>query len=134
MYDGGDVFGDVAVGGGEIPAVLPDDAFDGARLPQLIELHAAHARIPEAAGRVPERELHHPIGADVGKRIDQHAVDDAEHGAGGADAEGEREDRRDREARPAAQLARRVAKVAEDRIHDRLGRGNSNDGWLAIVR
>ena len=35
---GDDVFGDIAVGGGEIPAVLPDDAFDGARLPQLIEL------------------------------------------------------------------------------------------------
>ena len=51
---------------------------------------------------VPERELHHPIGADVGKGIDQDAVDDAEHGARRADAEGQREDRGERETRAAA--------------------------------
>ena len=127
---GDDVFRDIAVGGREVPAVLADDAFDRARLPQLIELRAAHPRIPEAAGRVPERELHHPLGADVGKRIDQHAVDDAEDGARGADPEGEREDRREREARPAAELARGVAKISDDRVHAMAWTGIS-DRWLA---
>ena len=43
MYDGDDVLGDVAVGGREVPAVLGDDALDGAGLTQLLELGAAHA-------------------------------------------------------------------------------------------
>ena len=49
-----DIFGDVAVGRREVPAVLADDALDRPCLSQLIELRAAHARIAEAAGLVPE--------------------------------------------------------------------------------
>ena len=87
MYGGDDVFRNVAVGGGEVPAVLGDDALEGARLPQLLELGAAQARAPHPARLVPERELHHPLGVDVGEWIEQDAVDDAEHRARGPDAQ-----------------------------------------------
>ena len=43
---GDDVFRNVAVGGGEVPAVLGDDALERARLPQLLQLGAAQARHP----------------------------------------------------------------------------------------
>ena len=50
----------------------------------------------------------------VRQRPQQHAVHDAEHGGGGADAEGEREDGHDRERGSAPQGARRVAEVAKE--------------------
>jgi hypothetical protein len=80
-----DILGDITVGRGEVPPVLPDDALDGPRLAQLLELGAGHAGIAEAAGGVLQRQLHHAFSADVRKRIDQNAVDDAEHRARGAD-------------------------------------------------
>ena len=76
-----------------------------------------HPRIPETAGIVPERELHHPIGAHVGEGIDQDAVDDAEDGARGAYPEGQREDRGEREPWAAAQFPRRITKIGDDRAH-----------------
>src|SRR5690606_5285483 len=63
------------------------------------------------------RELHHPLRADVGKRIQQHAVDDAEDDARRGNAQGERGDRRQREGRAPANLAERVADVRQDRGH-----------------
>ena len=94
-----------------------DDALDGPCLSKLLQLGTAHARVPEAAGGVPEGDLHHAIGAHVGEGIDQDAVDDAEDRARGADPEGQREDRGEREARAAAQFPRRIAKIGDERAH-----------------
>ena len=94
-----------------------DDALDRPCLSKLIHLRAGHAWIPEAAGVVPERELHHPIGADVGKGIDQDAIDDAEDRAGGADPERQREDGGQGKPGPPAQFTRRVATIADQGGH-----------------
>ena len=110
-----DVLGDIAVGRRQVPAVFGHDALDRSRLSQLIQLRAAQARVAEAAGAVLQGELHHPIGADVRKRIDQDAVDDAEHRARGANPEREREDGGQRESWTTAQLARRIAEIGDDR-------------------
>jgi hypothetical protein len=69
------------------------------------------------------------IGACVGKRIDQDAVDDAEDGARRADAEGQREDGGEREARAAAEFTRGIAKIGDDGAHVRLGRVLPLEGW-----
>ena len=113
----GDVLGDIAISGRQVPSVFADDALDGSGLSKLVQLRARHARISETAGIVSEGELHHSIGAHVGEGIDQDAVHDAEHSAGGADAEGEGEDGGEREAWAAAQFPRRVSKVGDDRTH-----------------
>ena len=56
---------------------------------------------------------HERVGLRVGERTQQHAVDDAEDRAAGADAERQRQDGDDREARSPRQLAQRVAGVAQ---------------------
>ena len=53
-------------------------------------------------------------GFGYGERSKQHAVDDAEDGAAGADAERQREDGHDGEARRPGELTDRVAHVAQD--------------------
>ena len=112
-----DVLGDIAVGGRQVPAILCDDALDRPCLSKLLDLGAAEPWIPESAGVVPERQLHHAIGADVGKGIDQDAIDDAEDRAGGADPERQREDGRQGKPGPAAQFTRRVAAIADQCGH-----------------
>ena len=59
-----------------------------------------------------------PVGVAVRQGAEQHAVDDAEDRAVGADAQRERERRDEREARRLAQGAEGVAQVGE---HGRRG-------------
>ena len=109
-----DVFGQIAICGGEVPSVFRDDAFDGPSLSKLFQLGAADSRIPETAGAVLERELHHALGAHIGKRVDQDAIDHAEYRGRGADAECQREDRSERKPGATLQFARGVAQVDEE--------------------
>jgi hypothetical protein len=53
----------------------------------------------------------------VGERLEEDAVDDAEEGSGGSDAEGEGEDGGEGEAGGLAELAEAVADVREERVH-----------------
>lgn len=47
----------------------------------------------------------------IGKRVDEHAISDAEDSCGGANAEREREHARNRETAIPAQLTKGIAKV-----------------------
>ena len=76
-----------------------------------VELFGVHPRIAVLAGLVHEGDLHHAVGAGVGKWVDEDGVDDAEDGAGGADAEGEGEDRGKGESRTPPQFAGGVAQI-----------------------
>jgi hypothetical protein len=115
-----DIFGDVAIGRREVPSIFADDTLDRTSLSKLLELGAGHPGVAKAAGSVSEGDLHHSVGADIGERIDQDAVDDAEDRAGRANAQRQREDRRQRESRTTAQFARRIPEIADDRVHYRL--------------
>ena len=58
------------------------------------------------------------LGIGVGKRAQQHAVDDAEDGGVGADAERESEYGDDGESRRFSQHSQRVAKIAEEILEE----------------
>ena len=92
------VFGNVPIGRREVPPVFGNDAFDGARLSELLDLRAAHPGTAQPPRGVPERDLRDPFGTDIRERIDQHAIHDAEHGARGADPERKGDDGGEREA------------------------------------
>ena len=62
----------------------------------------------------------HAFGVGIGKRVEQHVLDDAEDGGGGADAESERDDGEKRERRLIAKSAQAVLEVAEERNHEEL--------------
>ena len=66
--DGHDILGKVAVSGGEVPAILADDALDGRGLPELLDARRS-ARIPVVAGLVLEGDLHHPLRATYGNGL-----------------------------------------------------------------
>ena len=112
-----DVFGDVAVGGGEVPVVHADDAFDGFGLAELLDLRAVEAGVAGVAVFIEETDLHHAVGARVGEWVDEDGVNDGEDGACGADAEGERENGGQDEAGALAEFARGVLEVGEERLH-----------------
>lgn len=84
---------------------------------QDFELRTVEASEVVVASLVLEARLHEAIGAGVGEGVDEDGIDDAEDGARGCDAEGEREDRSDRKARALTELASGVAKVGAKRIH-----------------
>jgi hypothetical protein len=56
----------------------------------------------------------------VGEGLEEDAVDDAEKGGGGSDAEGEGEDGGEGEAGGLAELAKAVAQVLQDGMHRHL--------------
>jgi hypothetical protein len=70
-------------------------------------------------------EDHELVRVAIGQRPQQHAVDDAEDGAVGADAERQRQHRRQRHAGGAAQHARGEAHVFEQRLHHAAERFSS---------
>src|SRR6185369_1670326 len=109
-----DVFGDVTVGGGEIPAVHGDDALDGLGFAELLQLRTVYARETIVAGLVFQAKFYQTIVAWVRERIDQHSVDDAKDGAGGADAEGERKNSGEGKAGAFAKFAGGEAEVGEE--------------------
>jgi hypothetical protein len=118
--DGPYVFGKVAVGGGEIPVVLGDDAFDGLGLADLVELWTVEAGVAIIAGFIFQAGFHDAVGAGVGEWIDKNSVDDAEYSACGADSQGEGEDGGQGEARVFAELASGEAEVGEEGWHGHL--------------
>src|SRR5439155_1672768 len=64
-----DILGKVAVGGGEIPAVLRDHALDGRNLAKPLDLQAGHPGITVVPSLVLARDLHYALGSDIRKRI-----------------------------------------------------------------
>ena len=61
--------------------------------------------------------MDHAVVVFVGVGIEQDAVDNAEDGGGGADAEHEREHRGDDEAGRFAELAEGEAEILHERVH-----------------
>ena len=56
---------------------------------------------------------------DVGRRLEEQAIDNAEHRRVGADAERQRDDRGDGQPRAPCERAQRVAQVGEQGVHAR---------------
>src|SRR5262249_27293157 len=61
-----DIFGEIAVGGGEVPSVEPGYAFDRLGLPNLFDLRTSEPGIAVVAGRVEQTGLHDALGAGIG--------------------------------------------------------------------
>src|SRR5216683_7907665 len=114
------IFGEIAIGGGEIPPVHGGDIFERLGLAKLINLRAVQARVPVTAGFIHQPNLHNALGPGVRKWIDEDGVDDAEDGAGGAYAESEGEDGGQREAGALAEFAEGVAEIGEQGLHEHL--------------
>ena len=87
----GDVFGEVAVRGGEVPLIHGDDVFQRFCVPELEDLSAIEAAPALFAAFIDGAEGHHAVGVAVREGVDEDSVDDAEDGAGGADPQGEGE-------------------------------------------
>ena len=65
---------------------------DSRSLAKPLDLRSVQPGIPEIAGLVLERELHHAFCADIGKWIDQYRIHNAENRAGSADTERKRKE------------------------------------------
>src|SRR6266851_3870833 len=127
------IFGEIAIGGGEIPPVHGGDVFERLGLAKLINLRAVQARILVTAGFIHQPNLHNAVGPGVRKGVDEDGVNDAEDGARGAYAESEREDGGQGEAGALAEFAEGVAEVGEQRLHKHLARRScwpSIDTWF----
>ena len=74
----------------------------------------AKARRRRAARRRHLRQLHEPIGVRVGQRPEQHAIDNAEHGSVGADAERDRQDGHRGEAGRPPERAQGVSDLVDE--------------------
>src|SRR5260370_22634377 len=114
------IFGEIAIGGGEIPPVHGGDVFERLGLAKLINLRAVQARIPVTAGFIHQPNLYNAVGPGVRKWVDEDSVDDAEDGAGGANAECQGEDGGQREAGALAEVAEGVAEIGEQEWHEHL--------------
>ena len=84
---GPDIFGEIAVGGGEIPVVHAGDALDGLGLAELFQLGTVEPGVAIVAGCVEHAGFHEAIGAGVREGIDQNGVNDTEDGTCGGNAE-----------------------------------------------
>jgi hypothetical protein len=103
--DGRDILWQILAGSGEIPgSPTRRYIFDAPCLPEGPELRTGHSHPTDVAVFVQDDEFDHAVGAQVGIRIHQQSVDDAEDGGGGADAQGERNDGGQRQAGLLAQL------------------------------
>src|SRR5258708_8577172 len=80
-------------------------AFDTFCLTQELELRARDSKPPVIAGFVDDDRMDHAVGAQVWERVNQQAIDHAEDGCRGADAQGQRNNCSKSEAGPLAQLA-----------------------------
>ena len=72
--------------------------------------------IPGTLGRV-QHELNNPVGVRIGKRLEQHRVDDRENRRVRADAEGQRRDGGGGERRTLAEHAQGVLEVVQETLH-----------------
>jgi hypothetical protein len=125
-----DVFGQITVGGGEIPALDRHYAFEGFEFAKLFGIGAGEAgrTFDASLVHIQEVDLHDAVGVAVGVRVDEDGVDDGEDGGGGADAEGEREDGGEGECGAFAEFAEGVAEVG---VHASLVSG---DGYWKCWR
>ena len=105
------IFRKVAIGGGEIPSILPHRAFDGFGLSNLLQLYAVPSRKAILAGLVLEAELCHSVRAAIGERVNQYRVDDAENGSSGAHAKRERQYGGEGESRPPPHFPRGIFQI-----------------------
>ena len=94
------------------PVERADVREDGVLLPPVEEGRRGHGEAPELLQELVH--AHELVGMRIGERTEEHAVDDAEDGAAGADAERQRQDGHDREARGPGELTDGVARVAHE--------------------
>jgi hypothetical protein len=83
--------------------------------PQIVQGDAEAAVL-----RIARIDPHDPIGVVEGEAPKQHGIDQGEHGACGADAEGERGDRGQREAAVFHEATSRETKILDDAAIGRL--------------
>src|ERR1039458_9673442 len=104
-------FGKILIRCGEVPLILAHHAFDRARLPDLANLGTVQSRPVLVAGLILERQVRHAVRVLIRIGIHQNAVNYAEDGRSGADAQRQREDGGESEAGTLPQLPE-----GEDRI------------------
>jgi hypothetical protein len=104
-----DILGEIAVGGGEIPPVDGHDAVDRSRLVELLKLLAVQDYVVIVAGFVLQAKFDHAVGAGVRVRVEENGVNEAEDGAGGANADGQGEDGGEREVWAPSEFANEEA-------------------------
>jgi hypothetical protein len=114
---GDDVFGEVGVGGGQVPAVFANDTFEGPDFLKLLDLRAVETSSPEEARLIRQPKLHNAVRPLVRERVHYHRVDHAEDGGGGSDPEGQREDCGKGETWPLAKFTSRIAEVGQHGVH-----------------
>ena len=107
----GDIFGELAVRGGEVPLIHGDDIFQHFCLSELEDLSAIETAPALFAGFVDGAEGHYAVSVAVGEGVDEDGVDDAEDGAGGSDTEGKGENGGEGEAGAFAEFAEGVFEV-----------------------
>ena len=109
----------------ERPVAKLDELVDGRRLrPVVGDFREREARVLDARRDLRLAQVDDPVGFGVGKRPQQHAVDDAEDRCIGPDAEAERQDEREREPGHARQRAQRKTDVVD---HDGSSRQSTPD-------
>jgi hypothetical protein len=112
--NGRHILGQVFVRGRQIPGPpARGHALDTLGLPQQFKLRPSDPNPPVVAAFVYHREVDHAVGALVGKGVCQQAVDYAEHGGRGADAQRERNDGSESEAGLLADLAEEEPKILQ---------------------
>jgi len=96
-----------------VPAAEAKHGIDRGRRAQVIQLCLAPGKVLILVRelRVDHDRVHDAVGAGVRKRVQQHGIDEREHGRGGADAEREGDYGDSGEARVSAQSAQAIADV-----------------------
>src|SRR5258708_30091845 len=118
-----DILRQIFVRGREIPrSPAGGSAFDTFCLPPILELWACDPDPPVVSGFVEDDQVDHAVCALVWERVNQQAVDHAEDGRGGADAEGERQDGRESQAGLLAQLAPGEPQIVQHVLYTAEGR------------
>ena len=111
---GGDILGEILVGGGEIPRPPAcGDTFEALDLPQRLELRTGDANPIPFTTLGHHRQMHHPVGALIRIRIRQQSVHNAENSGGGADAQSQRSNRGQGQGRALAQFAPGISKILQ---------------------
>ncbi len=117
-HAGVDAIGLAAVDQIEVHLVVLDQAVEdvGGALAVVEVLGDGHAGVAPPGQRRRLLDHHQPVAVLIGQRLQQHAVDDAEDGGVGADAEAERQHRQQRVAGMAQQRPRAVLQIRQQRF------------------
>ena len=108
---GGDVFGQIGAGDGQIPLIGSECVLDHRGLANLLPLSTGKSDSLWSTRARVNAQMDHAVGPEIGVGIDQETIDHAEDGRGGADAKRQREDSGKREPRHLDQLPDTVADV-----------------------